>query len=132
MRSVFLQRDKTVFDVNKLPLEEFALSLGLSKAPKIRFVSKQQKKMGGEIEKADSKEKTALVQPGAALIPGSRSESEGEDSEGEEAGFDMVMFAHVYANDYTHEFINYYVLRLVSFPSLFYRLLEITMKMTFW
>jgi ATP-dependent RNA helicase DDX10/DBP4 len=34
---VYLQKDKSVFDVNKLPLTEFALSLGLAKAPKIRY-----------------------------------------------------------------------------------------------
>ena len=50
VRSVFLQKDKTVFDVNKLPLEEYALSLGLSKAPKIRFVKKQSKHFGAQDE----------------------------------------------------------------------------------
>ena len=38
MRSVFLQRDKTVFDVTKLPAEEYAASLGLIGAPRIKFV----------------------------------------------------------------------------------------------
>jgi len=38
MRSVFLQRDKTIFDVTKLPAEEYAASLGLIGAPRIKFV----------------------------------------------------------------------------------------------
>ncbi|KAF9428715.1 ATP-dependent RNA helicase dbp4 [Podila epigama] len=44
MRSVYLQKDKTVFDVHALPAEEFAASLGLPGAPKIKFVAKSQAK----------------------------------------------------------------------------------------
>ncbi|KAG0203009.1 ATP-dependent RNA helicase dbp4 [Mortierella sp. NVP41] len=44
MRSVYLQKDKTVFDVNALPAEEFASSLGLPGAPKIKFVEKSKAK----------------------------------------------------------------------------------------
>ncbi|KAF8936850.1 DEAD-domain-containing protein [Dissophora ornata] len=44
MRSVFLQKDKTVFDVNALPAEEFAASIGLPGAPKIKFVEKSKAK----------------------------------------------------------------------------------------
>ncbi|KAJ2491491.1 ATP-dependent RNA helicase dbp4 [Coemansia sp. RSA 2050] len=40
VRSVFLQKNKSVFDVDSLPLDEFAESLGLPGAPKIRFVKK--------------------------------------------------------------------------------------------
>ncbi|KAF9349739.1 ATP-dependent RNA helicase dbp4 [Mortierella sp. AD094] len=44
MRSVYLQKDKTVFDVNALPAEEFAASFGLPGAPKIKFVEKSKAK----------------------------------------------------------------------------------------
>ncbi|EDV25176.1 uncharacterized protein TRIADDRAFT_26030, partial [Trichoplax adhaerens] len=37
-RSVFLQGNKDVFDVHKLPMEEFARSLGLMNPPRIRFM----------------------------------------------------------------------------------------------
>ncbi|KAJ2806256.1 ATP-dependent RNA helicase dbp4 [Coemansia furcata] len=40
VRSVFLQKNKSVFDVDSLPLDEFAESLGLPGAPKIKFVKK--------------------------------------------------------------------------------------------
>ncbi|KAG0045016.1 ATP-dependent RNA helicase dbp4 [Gryganskiella cystojenkinii] len=43
MRSVYLQKDKTTFDVNALPAEAFASSLGLPGAPKIKFVEKKNK-----------------------------------------------------------------------------------------
>ncbi|GAA5948840.1 hypothetical protein JCM3765_003921 [Sporobolomyces pararoseus] len=42
VRSVYLQKDKQTFDVSALPLEEYAASLGLAGAPKIKFVSKQE------------------------------------------------------------------------------------------
>ena len=45
LRSVFLQPNKNVFDVTKLPIEEFAFSMGLSAAPKLRFL-----KAGGKIK----------------------------------------------------------------------------------
>jgi ATP-dependent RNA helicase DDX10/DBP4 len=51
MRSVYLQRNKQVFDVTALPAEEFALSLGLAGAPKIKFVKKAEQKLMGAQEK---------------------------------------------------------------------------------
>ncbi len=45
MRSVFLQPNKAVFDVHALPAPEFALSLGLSSAPQLRFLRRA--KTGG-------------------------------------------------------------------------------------
>ncbi|KAI1299076.1 ATP-dependent RNA helicase dbp4 [Mortierella claussenii] len=44
MRSIYLQKDKTIFDVNALPAEDFAASLGLPGAPKIKFVEKSKAK----------------------------------------------------------------------------------------
>ncbi|KAJ2806345.1 ATP-dependent RNA helicase dbp4 [Coemansia guatemalensis] len=41
VRSVFLQKNKKVFDVDKLPLEEFAESLGLPGAPQVKFVKRK-------------------------------------------------------------------------------------------
>ncbi|KAJ1834798.1 ATP-dependent RNA helicase dbp4 [Coemansia sp. RSA 2711] len=40
VRSVFLQRNKSVFNVDALPLDEFAESLGLPGAPQIKFVQR--------------------------------------------------------------------------------------------
>ncbi|KAK6531167.1 ATP-dependent RNA helicase dbp4 [Arthrobotrys megalospora] len=37
-RSVYVQKDKEIFDLEKLPLQEFATSLGLPGAPKIKFL----------------------------------------------------------------------------------------------
>eukprot|EP00842_Homolaphlyctis_polyrhiza_P000191 jgi/Hompol1/1172/HPOL_003007-RA len=40
LRSIYLQANKQVFDVNRLPVDAFAESLGLPGAPKIKFVKK--------------------------------------------------------------------------------------------
>ena len=42
LRSVHLQKDKTIFDVTKLPAEAYAASLGLPGVPKIKFLSREQ------------------------------------------------------------------------------------------
>ncbi|NXM32838.1 DDX10 helicase, partial [Oxyruncus cristatus] len=43
LRSVYLMKNKEVFDVFKLPLAEYALSLGLAMAPRVRFLQRVQK-----------------------------------------------------------------------------------------
>uniref|UniRef100_A0A3B3ZZ80 ATP-dependent RNA helicase n=1 Tax=Periophthalmus magnuspinnatus TaxID=409849 RepID=A0A3B3ZZ80_9GOBI len=40
LRSVYLMKNKQVFDVSKLQLHEYALSLGLAVAPRVRFLNK--------------------------------------------------------------------------------------------
>ncbi|RCI06872.1 ATP-dependent RNA helicase dbp4, partial [Rhizopus stolonifer] len=68
MRSIYLQKNKKVFDVNVLPAEEFAHSLGLAGAPKIKFVKKSEKKMGAPEPQEDEDEEE-------------ESEEEGEEEE---------------------------------------------------
>ncbi|XP_063161883.1 probable ATP-dependent RNA helicase DDX10 [Candoia aspera] len=41
LRSVYLMKNKEVFDVLKLPIAEYALSLGLAVAPRVRFLQKK-------------------------------------------------------------------------------------------
>ncbi|CAM5075749.1 unnamed protein product [Eretmochelys imbricata] len=45
LRSVYLMKNKDVFDVFKLPLAEYAHSLGLAVAPRVRFLQKAQKQL---------------------------------------------------------------------------------------
>ena len=47
LRSVFLQPARDIFDVSKLPVAEFALSLGLPSAPKLRFLKRSQQACPG-------------------------------------------------------------------------------------
>ncbi|KAH8021510.1 hypothetical protein HPB51_015906 [Rhipicephalus microplus] len=53
LKSVFLMKDKTVFDVTKLDLDAFARSLGLAMAPRVRFLQKHMK----ELEAREAKQK---------------------------------------------------------------------------
>ncbi|XP_049634599.1 probable ATP-dependent RNA helicase DDX10 [Suncus etruscus] len=50
IRSVYLMKAKDVFDVSKLPIPEYALSLGLAVAPRIRFLQKMQQQSTKELE----------------------------------------------------------------------------------
>ena len=43
LRSIHKQGDKEVFDVMKLPVEEFSVSLGLPMTPKVRFLNQKTK-----------------------------------------------------------------------------------------
>uniref|UniRef100_F6QSL6 ATP-dependent RNA helicase n=1 Tax=Equus caballus TaxID=9796 RepID=F6QSL6_HORSE len=49
IRSVYLMKDKEIFDVSKLPIPEYALSLGLAVAPRVRFLQKMQKQPTREL-----------------------------------------------------------------------------------
>lgn len=41
LKSIYVQKDKEVFDVQKLPLEDFSASMGLPMTPKVRFLRKK-------------------------------------------------------------------------------------------
>lgn len=43
LRSIHLQKDKEIFDVTKLPIEEYSASLGLPMTPKVRFLNRNLK-----------------------------------------------------------------------------------------
>ena len=47
LRSVFLQPNRAVFDVAALPAAEYAYSLGLPTAPKLRFLKRTGEKSAG-------------------------------------------------------------------------------------
>ncbi|XP_058742954.1 DEAD-box ATP-dependent RNA helicase 32 [Vicia villosa] len=41
LRSIHLQKDKEIFDILKLPIDEYSASLGLPMTPKIRFINQK-------------------------------------------------------------------------------------------
>ena len=43
LRSIHIQKDKEVFDVMKLPIDEYSASLGLPMTPKVRFLNQKSK-----------------------------------------------------------------------------------------
>ena len=58
VRSVYVQKDKDIFDVKKLDLEDFAASLGLPGAPRVKFVkgedAKARKNMPRQLREVSS------------------------------------------------------------------------------
>ncbi|KAG6541361.1 hypothetical protein Mapa_017230 [Marchantia paleacea] len=54
LRSVHLQKNKAVFDVTKLPIEEYAVSLGLPTTPRVRFVKTASDKKNRVLKRNDS------------------------------------------------------------------------------
>ncbi|KAM7337594.1 probable ATP-dependent RNA helicase DDX10 isoform X1 [Alexandromys fortis] len=58
IRSVYLMKDKEVFNVSKLPITEYALSLGLAVAPRIRFLQKMEKQTSTGVVRSQVTETT--------------------------------------------------------------------------
>ncbi|KIJ16388.1 hypothetical protein PAXINDRAFT_180262 [Paxillus involutus ATCC 200175] len=75
VRSVYLHKDKSIFNVGELPVEKFAESLGLPGAPKIKFLSREQAKRNKNASRT-----------AAALQPQLESEKADTLSSGEESG----------------------------------------------
>ncbi|GAA5864909.1 hypothetical protein JCM8547_009268 [Rhodosporidiobolus lusitaniae] len=80
VRSIHLQKDKSIFHLDALPLEEYAASLGLAGAPKIKFGTKK--------EASEAKNRVRQVEDirrelGEKEVAGSESEEEESGSEGE-------------------------------------------------
>lgn len=78
MRSVYLHKDKSIFQLDKLPVDRFAASLGLPGAPKIKFLAK-------EAAKAKKNVSRDLVVVKEGNVPSSKSDADemGKDSENE-------------------------------------------------
>ena len=74
VRSIYLQSNKHVFDLRKLPLSEYALSLGLPQAPRVRFMSKLLSK-----QREEPRQKESDAQDGVAT---SGSDNPDSDTEG--------------------------------------------------
>lgn len=91
LRSVYLMKNKEVFDVFKLQIQEYAVSLGLAVAPRVRFLNKaqaQRTEEKGQREEQQSEEEEELQNFKAQLrgnLPHERSQSsESEDSDADD------------------------------------------------
>ncbi|XP_062868007.1 probable ATP-dependent RNA helicase DDX10 [Trichomycterus rosablanca] len=91
LRSVYLMKNKDVFDVFQLKLSEYAMSLGLAVAPRVRFLNKAQKQREGaalEVSTAadsDSDDELKSFKAQLRLEKPSKSDSASEEEEeGEE------------------------------------------------
>ncbi|XP_041862952.1 probable ATP-dependent RNA helicase DDX10 isoform X1 [Melanotaenia boesemani] len=88
LRSVYLMKNKDVFDVFKLQIHPYALSLGLAVAPRVRFLNKAQAQKAeakGRVEEEQSDEEEELMNFKAQLKgKGSHDESQNSESEASE------------------------------------------------
>ncbi|GAV72937.1 DEAD domain-containing protein/Helicase_C domain-containing protein/DUF4217 domain-containing protein [Cephalotus follicularis] len=74
LRSIHIQKDKEIFDVLKLPIEEFSASLGLPMTPKVRFLNQKikSKSVSGKAslhESENSDKENLSVFPKDELLP---------------------------------------------------------------
>ncbi|TFY77082.1 hypothetical protein EWM64_g6930 [Hericium alpestre] len=81
VRSVHLQKDKSVFKVTELPVEQYAASLGLPGVPKIKFLSKEQAKAKKNASRAVAEMETKVSKAKGRLMPESDGEEEDEEDE---------------------------------------------------
>lgn len=90
LRSVYLMKNKEVFDVFKLQIQEYALSLGLAVAPRVRFLSRaqaQRAEKAGQQEEEESEEEEEL-RTFKAQLSGSGSQEKSQSSESENSDDD--------------------------------------------
>ncbi len=73
MRSVHIQKDKTIFKLSELPAEAYATSMGLPGAPQIRLETKK----GGKVKERGGKQDEVIV--ANQELVASSDESENED-----------------------------------------------------
>ena len=79
LRSIHLRQDKEIFDVSKLPIEDFSVSLGLPTAPRIRFL----KRSGSKLKKME----TVSDEHGQDPEDSERSENEDASADGADKDF---------------------------------------------
>ncbi|TDH08237.1 hypothetical protein EPR50_G00095610 [Perca flavescens] len=92
LRSVYLMKNKEVFDVFKLQIQEYAASLGLAVAPRVRFLSKAQaqraEKDGQREEEEQQSEEEEELRSFKARLKGNVPPEESPSSESEDSGSD--------------------------------------------
>ncbi|XP_041749790.1 probable ATP-dependent RNA helicase DDX10 isoform X2 [Coregonus clupeaformis] len=87
LRSVYLMKNKEVFDVFQLKLQEYAASLGLAVAPRVRFLNKAQKQRAdpwqssGQGEVAQSEEEENELKSFKDKLRGDGPSAEARDSQ---------------------------------------------------
>ena len=79
MRSVHVQKDKSIFKLEELPLQRYAESLGLPGAPKVKFLNKEIAK-----RKKNASHATASLQQ--APVEDSSDGEEDDDSDDSSSG----------------------------------------------
>ncbi|TDL27948.1 DEAD-domain-containing protein [Rickenella mellea] len=79
LRSIYLQKDKTIFQLDKLPIDRFAASLGLPGAPKIKFLARDAAK-----KKKNASHAATEVKDASELEDSGSDDGDSDNSSGEE------------------------------------------------
>ncbi|XP_044217599.1 probable ATP-dependent RNA helicase DDX10 [Thunnus albacares] len=91
LRSVYLMKNKDVFDVFKLQIHEYAVSLGLALAPRVRFLNKAQAQRAEKEERREeeqSEEEEEELRSFRSQLRGEPSHQESQSSESEDSADD--------------------------------------------
>lgn len=87
IRSVYLMKNKEVFDVFKLQVQEYAVSLGLATAPRVRFLSKAlAEKAEKESQSVEEQSEEEELKSFKAQLIGTNFDLESQSFESEGAG----------------------------------------------
>lgn len=85
LRSVYLMKNKEVFDVFKLQIEEYALSLGLAVAPRVRFLNKAQALRAEKGQREEQSEEEEELRSFKARLRGKDPHEESQTSKSEDS-----------------------------------------------
>ncbi|XP_067454101.1 probable ATP-dependent RNA helicase DDX10 [Thunnus thynnus] len=90
LRSVYLMKNKDVFDVFKLQIHEYAVSLGLALAPRVRFLNKAQAQRAEKEEQREEEqsEEEEELRSFRSQLRGEPSHQESQSSESEDSADD--------------------------------------------
>ncbi|XP_047199100.1 probable ATP-dependent RNA helicase DDX10 [Hippoglossus stenolepis] len=89
LRSVYLMKNKEVFDVLKLQIQEFAVSLGLAVAPRVRFLNKVQAQTAeGDEQKEEEQSEDDDLRSFKAQLRGNIPHGEGQNYQSEDSDED--------------------------------------------
>lgn len=95
LRSVYLMKNKEVFDVFQLQIEEYAQSLGLAVAPRVRFLNKVLLQKAERMEQTVEEESDEELKSFKVQLKGPENESSDSESvSDDEAGGDEEQGAH--------------------------------------
>ncbi|KAI0049515.1 DEAD-domain-containing protein [Auriscalpium vulgare] len=81
LRSIHLQKDKSIFKLAELPVEAYAVSLGLPGAPKIKFLSREQAKGRKNASRAVAELDAEVANEQRSAVAETDDEESGEDEE---------------------------------------------------
>ena len=110
LRSIHLQSNKEIFDIHKLPTDEYANSLGLAQPPRIRFLQRAMKSHSQQREKK-KEESAESDQDSDDNVGGEESNSEREEIDDEDGNILKVKRLVLINTNSTFKIVNFLAVR---------------------